>query len=74
MGVGREREKVTLPLFLIITLMASDWTENNWTGKGYTFCQSGEGRLGLTSLDGVPASVLGICHMSYVTGHISSHQ
>ena len=51
-----------------------DGTESNWEGKDNTSCQPGERRLGLTSLDGVPGAVLGICHKSYVTTHMSSHQ
>lgn len=53
-------------------LMASDWTENNWKGKGNTSCQLGEGGLGLTSLEGVPGSVLGKCHMSQPICHLTN--
>lgn len=63
-----------LASFLIILLMAEDWAENNWKSEGNTCCQRGKGRLGRTSLDGVPGSVLGICHMSDATAHMSSHQ
>lgn len=61
--------------FLNILLTASGWTENNWKGKGNSSCQPGEGRLmRFTSLGGVPGSVLGKCHTSYVTAHMSSLQ
>lgn len=67
-GSGREGNPLLSPHYF------SNGIENNWEGKGDTSCQPGERRLGITSLDGVPGSVLGIYHVSCVTAHMSSHQ
>lgn len=72
--MGGEGGKVTMSSFLMILLVAEDWAENNWKSQRNTCCQRGKGRLGRTSLDGVPSSVLGICHMSDATAHMPSHQ
>lgn len=62
------------PLSSFLIILLKDQAENNCKSKGNLCCQGGKGRLGRTSLDGVPGSVLGICHMMSDAQPMSSHQ